>query len=63
MIDADCAISLDITMSPYGAGSCAGLTDCALHQKQVDTFMDIVDAILMLRQTHRPADDNPFCGL
>ena len=58
--DSDGPVALNVGMATYGAGAGAGLANSTLQQEQVDDLTDIFHAIFMLRQPHRPADDDLF---
>lgn len=56
-------------MPAYRTDTRAGLPDHPAHQQKVDCFLDGGDAVSLLRQSHRPADDGGvglderLCGL
>ena len=58
--DAHGAIALDVRMAAHRADARAGLADGSAQKQHVDDLADVVDRVLVLRQPHRPADDDPL---
>ena len=56
--DAHGAVALHVAVPADGGGAGARLADVAAQQQQVDDLLDRVDALLVLREAHRPGDDD-----
>jgi len=54
------AIALDIAVSPDRAEACAFATDGSDEEVEVADFLNGGDGVLVLGESHGPADDEPF---
>src|ERR1700677_1128375 len=58
--DSHRAVALDVGVPAHAARSRAGSSHVPAQQEKVHDRSDIVDAVLLLRQTHRPSGDHPL---
>ena len=57
--DSHCAITLNITVAADRTESCTRFADLPTQQHEIHYFLNIADGVLMLRQSHGPANDRP----
>src|SRR6266568_715476 len=55
-----CAIALHVAMATHRTQARAGSSDLSAQQHEIDDLLNVGDCVLVLRQSHRPAEDCPL---